>query len=208
MLEQKKSSQIFMINFLNNNREVPFSLFRKKYLKAVKSKEHLPYAVNISSVSGDGTVDSRFVNLKIVDNEDFIFFTNYNSPKSKQFHNNNQISACFFWKTTNTQIRIKAKIIKSDKLTNETYFSSRDIKKNALAISSRQSNIISSYDLVKDNYNKALTRTDLKTCPEYWGGFTFTPHEIEFWEGDKFRLNKRNLYKKQNDKWVHFILEP
>ena len=45
-------------------------------------------------------------------------------------------------------------------------------------------------------------------CPENWGGYSFTPYEIEFWEGNKFRLNKRDLYKKEGNIWNHFILEP
>jgi pyridoxine/pyridoxamine 5'-phosphate oxidase len=44
--------------------------------------------------------------------------------------------------------------------------------------------------------------------PSYWGGYSFTPYEIEFWEGNEFRLNKRNLYKKDMNKWNHYILEP
>ena len=33
---------------------------------------------------------------KIIDGEDFIFLTNYNSTKSRQFESNNNIAALFF----------------------------------------------------------------------------------------------------------------
>ena len=64
------------------------------------------------------------------------------------------------------------------------------------------------FEQVKENYNKSLKNDDLKECPKYWGGYSFTPYEIEFWEGNEFRLNKRNLYRKDNTTWNHFILEP
>jgi pyridoxamine 5'-phosphate oxidase len=113
-----------------------------------------------------------------------------------------------YWPAINTQIRIKALIRKTELSYNKDYFKNRSIEKNALAISSNQSNPIDSYDQVKENYNKSLRNDNLTKCPEYWGGYSFTPYEIEFWEGDEYRLNKRNLYRKENTNWNHFILEP
>ena len=103
---------------------------------------------------------------------------------------------------------MKAKIKKTSDEFNQNYFFDRSKEKNALAISSKQSKKIGSFEQVKENYNKSLNNDDLKTCPKYWGGFSFVPYEIEFWEGNEFRLNKRNLYKKDNTNWNHYILEP
>jgi pyridoxine/pyridoxamine 5'-phosphate oxidase len=103
---------------------------------------------------------------------------------------------------------MKAKIKKTSEEFNQKYFFDRSEEKNALAISSQQSKKIESFEQVKENYNKSLNNNDLKICPKYWGGFSFTPYEIEFWEGDEFRLNRRNLYRKDNTTWNHFILEP
>ena len=76
-------------------------------------------------------------------------------------------------------------------------------KKNALAISSNQSKPIDSYKQVKENYNKSLKNDDLKKCPEFWGGYSFTPYYFEFWEGHESRLNKREVYEKSDDSWKH-----
>ena len=67
-------------------------------------------------------VDSRFVNLKFVDNDNFIFFSNYNSPKSIAFESHNQISANIFWSKTNQQIRMKANITRKEDSYNNNYF--------------------------------------------------------------------------------------
>ena len=136
------------------------------------------------------------------------FFSNYESPKAAAFNSHNQIAALIYWSSINVQIRMKAKIKKTSDEFNQKYFFDRSEEKNALAISSNQSKKIGSFEQVKKNYNKSLKNDDLKKCPKYWGGFSFVPYEIEFWEGNEFRLNKRNLYKKDNTNWNHYILEP
>ena len=60
----------------------------------------------------------------------------------------------------------------------------------------------------KENYNKSLKNDDLKKCPEFWGGYSFTPYYFEFWEGHESRLNKREAYEKSDDSWKHLILQP
>ena len=166
-------------------------------------------AISIASFNKEkNEVDSRFVNLKFIDNDNFIFFSNYNSPKSLAFKSHNQVSVNIYWPVIDLQIRMKAKISKKERSYNQAYFIKRSAEKNALAISSDQSQSISSYDLVVKNYNEVKKDMDLKECPEYWGGFVFKPYEIEFWKGNSFRLNKRNMYKLVDNTWHHNILQP
>ena len=132
-----------MIELINISNEAPYTKFKDTYHKALDANQNSIEAINISSFSKiDNEVDSRFVNLKIVKNKNFIFFTNYNSPKSKQFDSLNQIAATFFWDSINVQIRMKALIKKTSNDFNQKYFTSRNLHKNALAISSNQSNKI------------------------------------------------------------------
>ena len=139
-----------MIAFKNISQELPYSIFKEKYDEAIDAGQKNIEAINISSYRKEKEeVDSRYVNLKIIDGNEFIFFTNYNSPKSLAFSSHNQISALLFWPSINTQIRIKAQIKKTSKEFNQLYFTARSSKKNALAISSNQSNQIDSYDSVK-----------------------------------------------------------
>ena len=198
-----------MIEFNNLNQEIPYQLLKEKYDEAFDAGQKSIEAISISSYNIQVCeVDSRYVNLKFINNDEFIFFSNYDSPKAAAFNSHNQIAALLYWSSINIQIRIKAQIRKTSKEFNQEYFFNRSKEKNALAISSKQSKKIRSFEQVKENYNKSLNNNDLKTCPKYWGGFSFVPYEIEFWEGNEFRLNKRNLYKKDNTNWNHFILEP
>lgn len=198
-----------MINFIELSRQVPYIIFKEKYDAALAAGQKSIEAISISSFNTKKhEVDSRFVNLKFIKNDEFIFFSNYNSPKAASFSSHNQIAALVYWPSINTQIRIRAKIKKTSSDFNQKYFFSRSEEKNALSISSNQSQPISSYEQVKENYNKSFKGDDLKECPDYWGGFSFKPYEIEFWKGDKFRLNRRDLYLKKDKNWSHTILEP
>ena len=166
-------------------------------------------AISISSYNtSTDELDSRYVNLKYIINNEWIFFSNYNSKKSKDFLTHNQIAALVYWSSINVQVRMKAKIKKTSMEFNQKYFSDRSEDKNALAISSDQSKQIDSYSQVIENYNKTLERYDLKKCPEYWGGYSFIPYYFEFWEGHESRLNKREVFDKTDGIWKHSFLQP
>ena len=198
-----------MIQFNNLNQEIPYLVFKEKYNESLNAKQKNIEAISISSYNSEmSEVDSRYVNLKLVTNDEFIFFSNYNSPKALSFNSHNQIAALVYWPSINVQIRMKAKIKKTTVEFNQNYFFDRSEEKNALAISSNQSKPINSYSQVKENYNKSLKNDDLKKCPEFWGGYSFIPYYFEFWEGHESRLNKREVYEKSDDMWKHLILQP
>lgn len=198
-----------MIEFKNLSQEIPYKILKEKYDTAIDVGQDSVDAICIASYSKKtNEVNARYVNLKIIDNNEFIFFTNYESLKAKDFIDHDQITALLYWNKTNTQIRLKAKIKKTQIQFNKKYFQTRDLNKNALSISSNQSSKIESYDLVKKKYLDAFYNKDLKKCPKYWGGFSFTPYYFEFWEGHDSRINKREAFILNNDKWSSFTLEP
>tara|TARA_B110000003_G_scaffold178283_1_gene177699 strand:- start:472 stop:1068 length:597 start_codon:yes stop_codon:yes gene_type:complete len=198
-----------MIEFKTLYQETPYLIFKKKYDEALDADQKNIEAIAISSYNKENNeVDSRFVNLKFVDDNKFIFFSNYNSPKSTAFSSHNQISALLYWPSINFQIRMKAKINKTPKEYNNEYFKKRSIDKNALAISSNQSAPIKSYEDVKKNYFDSLNSDYLSDCPDYWGGYSFIPYYFEFWEGHDSRLNKRDIHEMIHNEWHHYILQP
>ena len=198
-----------MVKFNNLNKETPYQLFKEKYDQAVDAGQKGIEAISISSYSKEiNEVDSRYVNLKFISKDEFIFFSNYDSPKASAFNTHNQISALLYWSSINIQIRMKALIKKTSKEFNQKYFSNRSEKKNALAISSNQSMQIDSYSQVRENYNRSLVSNDLKKCPEYWGGYSFVPYYFEFWAGHESRINNREVFDKIDGIWKHSFLQP
>tara|TARA_B100000963_G_scaffold359713_1_gene387881 strand:- start:1403 stop:1999 length:597 start_codon:yes stop_codon:yes gene_type:complete len=198
-----------VITFIDLNNQPPYLEFKKRYSEALSAKQENIEAINIASYSKkDNEVNSRFVNLKIIQNDEFIFFTNYESPKSQEFLQHKQISASIYWSSIDFQIRIKANIKKTSKKYNQIYFENRHNDKNALAISSSQSKKIDSYGEILSQYEEILANSDLKKCPSYWGGFSFKPYYFEFWKGHQSRINKREVYELSSNKWNFYLLQP
>ena len=198
-----------MIKILKKLKDKPYLKFYEYYKEAINVDQSHIESIAISSYcSLTKTVNSRFVNLKYIDSNRWTFFTNYNSSKAIEFEKHKQISALFYWSKINLQIRIKADIKKSDEIFSDNHFKSRSIEKNALAISSKQSEEISSYDLVKKNYYNSLNKGNLDKRPEYWGGYDFIPYSFEFWTGENNRLNKRELFIFHDNLWRESFLQP
>jgi pyridoxamine 5'-phosphate oxidase len=201
-----------LITFKDLNPAEPYQKLKHFYDLANESKQEIIEALCVSSFSLENNeVDSRFVNLKSVIDTNFIFFSNYRSPKSFQFKSHDQISAVIFWSKINVQIRMKANIKKTSKAFSDNYFVNRQKSKNALAISSDQSKLIESYELVEAKYKSTLENNSGSNLirPSYWGGYVFTPNYFEFWEGQKNRVNKRQVFS-LDDKglWNKFFIQP
>ena len=198
-----------MIVFQNLPQTKPYQLFYESYQAATEADQPHVYAAAISSYNpSKQLVVSRFVNIKYIDGEDWLFFTNYNSPKAEAFAQHKQICALFFWPPTYTQIRIHAHIEKVSPDRSDAHFIGRREEKNALAISSQQSQAIDSIDSVIAKYDDVLKSADLKKRPDYWGGYVFRPFYFEFWKGSQYRLNHRQVFNKKEGEWVASILEP
>lgn len=198
-----------MIDISQIAKQPPYIKFVQYYEKALKNQQTHIDAICISSFDKKRQeVDSRYVNLKYIKDDKWIFFSNYNSKKANQFSSHNQISISFYWNKIDVQIRIKAFIEKASSQISDMHFLHRNEKKNALSISSRQSSKISSYESILNNYKKTLENSNLDSRPSYWGGYVFQPYYFEFWEGEESRLNKRTVFEIKNQAWVNYVLEP
>ena len=199
-----------MIKINERNNSKPYDYFESLYKKALEAEQKNIEAIAISSYSPiTEEVSSRYVNLKYIINEEWIFFSNYQSPKAIDFESHKNISGLFFWQNINTQIRIKAKIIKTNKSFSDQHYKTRTKEKNALAFSSNQSMQIDSFDKVIENYDKVMNSGEsIEERPDFWGGYSFTPYYFEFWEGHKNRLNKRQVFEKDSNQWKEYVVQP
>lgn len=199
-----------MIDITKIDKSDPYIIFEKYYNMALDKGQSNVEAIAISSYDiYNKQVDSRFVNLKYIIEQDWYFFSNYEGPKSNQFKNHSQISILIYWSTINVQIRMKAIVEKCDGLFSDTHFLKRSKEKNTISIISNQSQKIKNFEIFKKRFKKKLK--DEKGAvkrPDYWGGYKFKPFIIEFWQGNDFRLNKRSVYENVNKVWQKYYLEP
>jgi len=189
----------------------PIAFFRQWLDESIKAEVPYPTAMSLSTVSSDGRPSSRMVLLKGVENEQFVFYTNYESRKGEQLKVNPYASLLFFWPQFERQVRIEGKVKKTDRDESDRYFHSRPPESRISAVISPQSRVISGRDeleklveLAAEEFrNKELTR------PEHWGGFALIPELIEFWQGRTSRLHDRIRYRRgsEND-WIRERLAP
>ena len=176
----------------------PFVLFSDWLEMIIKTDNYDPTAMVLSTIDPLEQVDSRVVLLKEVDNESFIFYTNYSSSKSIQISSNNKVALNFFWPVMSRQIRIKGLVHKVSDEKSDAYFKSRPQLSQIAAVASPQSKIIDSRLQLENKVNMLIKKYGQKPIirPNDWGGYAVTPTEIEFWQGRDNRLHDRFLYKK------------
>ena len=170
----------------------------------------LPHAMNLSSLNSKGRPASRMVLLKKISNEGFVFFTDYEGNKGKQIADYPYAAITFWWAKTNKQIRIEGICSKVSDLENDDYFSSRPKGSQIAASVSHQSAKIDSYEALVKKFKTLENdkRQEHIKRPERWGGYLLEPNSIEFWEDQKNRLHKREIYTLSNASWQKSLLSP
>ena len=149
--------------------------------------------------------------LKNFNEQEFTFYTNLNSKKSEDLKQNPNASMCFYWKSLKRQIRISGTVTKvSDEIADE-YYSSRSYGSKIGAWASNQSTVLNNRkELFKsiEKFQKKFSDKNNITRPNYWSGWNLKPLEIEFWLQVDDRLHERLKYKKKNEIWNKFLLNP
>lgn len=193
---------------INDN---PFKQFEEWLNEAINSQEDEPTAMIVATVSAEGHPSTRTVLLKGLENDRFIFFTNYESRKGRQLAGNPYISLSFVWHKLERQIHIEGKAEKCSDTASDTYFASRPYKSKIGARISPQSQVINSRMEIMRAFVKEVFKLaghEIKR-PDNWGGFAVTPTRFEFWQGRENRLHDRILYTPQEDgNWKQERLAP
>ncbi len=160
----------------------PFQQFAEWFQDAFNSEViREPNAMVLSTVSPEGQPRGRFVLLKGLDAEGFVFFTNYRSAKARDLGGNPRASLTFGWIELERQICIEGKVIKTPRRAVEAYFQTRPRGSRLGAWASNQSEVIPSRDVLDAKLAEAETRfVDDVPPPPHWGGFRLVPERIEF----------------------------
>ena len=120
----------------------PISQFETWFREALQSQIPEPNAMTLATVNPEGRPSARVVLLKGVEQNKFLFFTNYQSDKGKQLEQNPACALTFFWPELERQIRIEGLASRVDADRAEEYFQSRPRGSQVGAWSSPQSSVI------------------------------------------------------------------
>jgi pyridoxamine 5'-phosphate oxidase len=168
----------------------PIAMFQRWYDDAKVAGIHEPNAMVVATATPDGVPSSRFVLLKGVSDEGFVFYTNTLSRKGRELAANPSVALLFPWHPLERQVRVDgtATLLGRDAVAD--YFAVRE----ALA---------AAYDEVEARY----AGQDVPV-PEEWGGYLVCPEAVEFWQGRPGRMHDRLVYSRDGHGWTTERLAP
>ncbi len=181
----------------------PFVIARRWLEEASATEPSDPDAIALSTVDSDGLPDVRMVLLKEIEQDAFVFYTNFESTKAMQIEKDGRDTgkAAFVmhWKSLARQIRVRGLVSREDGEKADAYYRSRALQSRLGAWASRQSQPLASREaLLAEVERVAAERGTDPDRPPFWGGFRIRPLQIEFWADGAFRLHDRFLWSRKN----------
>jgi pyridoxamine 5'-phosphate oxidase len=170
----------------------PFQLAREWLAEAEKSEINDPNAIALSTVDSDGLPNARMVLLKEIEDDAFVFYTNYGSKKAQELEGAGKAAFVMHWKSLRRQIRVRGTIEREDGPQADEYYHSRSLKSRLGAWASKQSQPLDSRGTLMAEVAVVTAKEGINPArPPFWGGFRIHPVEIEFWADGAFRLHDR-----------------
>jgi pyridoxamine 5'-phosphate oxidase len=212
----KTTNHVLNLNRTNYNREQlnedsicknPFDQFDKWLKEAFQIDEQYANAMVLSTVDINLMPDSRVVLLRNISYDGLTFFTNYNSKKGHDIRTNPTVSALFFWKELERQVRIQGKLEVLPARISDEYFETRPFESKIGACISHQSAPVKNRDAMDLLFKNAMENFKFKNVarPKHWGGYLLIPSKFEFWQGGEHRLHDRLQYELDWNKNVWLI---
>ena len=189
----------------------PFVIARSWLEEAEKSEPNDPNAIALSTVDADGLPNARMVLLKDIEDDAFVFYTNYGSTKAQELDHAGKAAFVMHWKSLRRQIRVRGVIEREEGPQADAYYASRSLKSRLGAWASHQSQPLASRAALMTEVAKVTaTHGTTPSRPPFWGGYRIWPTEIEFWADGAFRLHDRFRWSREqkNESWSVVRLNP
>jgi pyridoxamine 5'-phosphate oxidase len=189
----------------------PIKLFRRWFDEATASGTRLPDAMTLATATKDGKPSARMVLLKQIDDQGFVFYTNYNSRKSRELDENPNAALVCYWVALDRQVRVEGRVERVTAAESDEYFKTRPRESQLGALVSPQSEVIESREFLEKRFQdfEGMYRDRSVSRPAHWGGYRLRPERIEFWQNRSGRLHDRILYERQSDgSWTIKRLAP
>jgi pyridoxamine 5'-phosphate oxidase len=166
-------------------------------------------AMTLATVGAGGQPSARIVLLKDVDDNGFVFYTNYDSRKGKELAQHAQAALLLHWGLLERQVRVEGAVEKVSAAQSDAYYQSRPLGSRIGAWASPQSQVIASRETLEHAERDFASRLgDSPPRPQHWGGYRVKPTMIEFWQGRSSRLHDRLVYTRTTGQWAIQRLAP
>lgn len=170
----------------------PFRIARDWLDDAGPSEINDPNAIALATVDATGMPNARMVLLKEIEDDAFVFYTNYGSAKASEIEASGKAAFVMHWKSLRRQLRVRGLVEREDGPQADDYFASRSLKSRLGAWASHQSQPLASRGALVAEVARLTPKLGMHPPrPPFWGGFRIRPLEIEFWADGPFRLHDR-----------------
>ncbi|HXJ48921.1 MAG TPA: pyridoxamine 5'-phosphate oxidase [Candidatus Acidoferrum sp.] len=175
----------------------PLTLFRRWYVEAQEAGAQQPDAIALATCGSAGP-SARMVLFKGLDDQSFLFYSNYESRKGRDLAEDNRAAMVFYWFPTHHQVRVSGTVRRLDRKASLAYFRSRPRGAQLSAFASRQSRVIRSRKTLERAASELAAKHPGEVpLPADWGGYALRPRWIEFWESREDRLHDRLRYARR-----------
>lgn len=195
----------------NNLNKTPDLQFEQWMKDAIDAKVNEVPACNLATVDKNNKPSARIIYLREFSDNEFYFYTNYDSRKGQHIAENPNVCLTFFWPELERQIRIEGVITKkAEAEKSDAYFNARPQDSKIGAWSSPQSRVLNNRDELNTfiEGNKTKFNNQEIPRPEFWGGYIIKANYYEFWQGRKNRLHDRIAFTLENGNWKIERLAP
>lgn len=170
----------------------PVTIIRRWIEEAAAVEPNDPNAIALATVDEAGMPNVRIVLLKEVEDDGFVFYTNYDSKKGVELSEGGKAAFVLHSKMLGRQIRVRGKVEREDGAKADAYYASRPLGSRIGAWASRQSAPLGSKEQLVAAVEAAQELHGADPArPGFWGGFRIIPEEIELWANGAFRLHDR-----------------
>jgi len=189
----------------------PFEQFQQWFDEVTRLDIDMPNTMALATVSPDGKPGLRYVLLKALDEQGFVFYTHSVSAKGRQLAANPAASLAFYWQPVNRQVRLEGVVEQVSADEADSYFQSRPYGSQISTWVAPQSAVVSNREFMEQRVRdlEAAYPQGKVPRPDTWVGYRLVPGSFEFWQGRENRLHDRILYRRAADSaWTLERLAP
>ncbi len=171
-----------------------------------------PNAMVLATTDASGQPSARVVLCKeILPQPGYLtFYTNYQSRKGRELHDNPRAAVVAYWDVLHRQLRVEGRIAQMPAAESDAYFATRNWQSRLGAWASQQSEPIASRSELLGKVAKAALRLALPVPadeqqpdpglriarPPHWGGYRLWAEAVELWVEGSARIHDRARWQR------------
>ena len=172
-----------------------------------KALQPNPNAMVVATADSAGRPSARVVLCKQITPQPGLltFYTNYQSRKGRELHDNPRAAIVMHWDALHRQLRVEGRIVPVSAAESDAYFATRNWQSRLGAWASQQSQPIASRAELLKNVAKTALRLALPVPkheqetdpglriarPPHWGGYQLWAEAVELWVEGSARIHDR-----------------